>query len=164
MFSIKAHFLIWSYQACNNSYKLVTCIATNLVLDKIKLLKIKSFHLSIIYTFKSTFYRPANWRHQFNLYKTTFSIKAHFLIWSYEASNNDKLVIENLVLGPKCIGQNITKFGKITHCALLLTIASSCMNWFSTSIFFSSASINAKLSSATGPKSSSPSIKGFDPK
>ena len=37
-FSIKAHFLIWSYQACNNSYKLVTCMATNLVLDKIKLL------------------------------------------------------------------------------------------------------------------------------
>ena len=34
-----------------------------------------------------------------------FSIKAHFLIWSYEAcNNNDKLVIENLVLGAKCIG------------------------------------------------------------
>ena len=40
MFSIKAHFLIWNYQACNNSYKLVTCMATNLALDKIKLLKI----------------------------------------------------------------------------------------------------------------------------
>ena len=34
-------------------------------------------------------------------YKTTFSINAYFLIWSYEACNNDKLVIENLVLGPK---------------------------------------------------------------
>ena len=43
MFSIKAHFLIWNYQACNNSYKLVTRMATNLVLEKIKLLKIKSF-------------------------------------------------------------------------------------------------------------------------
>ena len=41
-------------------------------------------------------------------YKTTFSIKAHFLIWSYEACNNkDKLVIENLVLGPKCIGPKL---------------------------------------------------------
>jgi hypothetical protein len=29
MFSIKAHFLIWSYQACNNSFKLVTCMAPN---------------------------------------------------------------------------------------------------------------------------------------
>ena len=62
----------------------------------IQLLKIKSiFHL----------YRPANLSHQFNLYKPSFSIKAHFLIWSYEAcNNNDKLVIENLVLGTKCIG------------------------------------------------------------
>ena len=47
-FSIKAHFLIWSYQACNNSYKLVTCMATNLVLDKIKLLKIKYIFPSYI--------------------------------------------------------------------------------------------------------------------
>ena len=58
----------------------------------IQLLKIKSiFHL----------YRPANLSHQFNLYKPSFSIKAHFLIWSYEAcNNNDKLVIENLFLRP----------------------------------------------------------------
>ena len=27
-FSIRTHFLIWSYQACNYSYKLVTCMAT----------------------------------------------------------------------------------------------------------------------------------------
>ena len=43
-FSIKAHFLIWSYQACNNIYKLATCMFTNLALKQIKLLKIKSFH------------------------------------------------------------------------------------------------------------------------
>ena len=49
-FSIKAYFLIWSYQACNNSYKLVICMATNLVLEKIKLIKIKStFHLYIVH-------------------------------------------------------------------------------------------------------------------
>ena len=30
MFSIKARFLIWNYQAWNNSYKLVTRMATNL--------------------------------------------------------------------------------------------------------------------------------------
>ena len=47
-FSIKAHFLIWSYQAYNMSYKLVTCMATNLVLEKIKLHNIKlSFHFSL---------------------------------------------------------------------------------------------------------------------
>ena len=28
MFSIKAHFLIWSYQACNYNDKLLTCMAT----------------------------------------------------------------------------------------------------------------------------------------
>ena len=60
-FLIKAHFLIWSYQACNSSYKLVTCMATNLVLEKIKL------HLYIVYTLKSTSYRPANCCHQSNL-------------------------------------------------------------------------------------------------
>ena len=41
-FSIKAHFLIRNYQVCNNSYKLVTRMATILVFEKIKLLKIKS--------------------------------------------------------------------------------------------------------------------------
>ena len=42
---------------------------------------------------------------QLTFNKTTFSIKAHFLIWSYEAcNNNDKLEIENLVLETKCIG------------------------------------------------------------
>ena len=39
-FSIKVHFLIWSYQACNYSYKLVSCMATNLILYEIKLLKL----------------------------------------------------------------------------------------------------------------------------
>lgn len=62
------------------------------------------------------------------------------------------------------LGSTKTFLKPVAPCALLLTMASSCMNWFSTSIFFSSASISAKLSSATGPKSSSPSVKGFDPK
>jgi hypothetical protein len=36
-FSIKAHFLIWDYQACNNNNKLVISMATNLVLENIML-------------------------------------------------------------------------------------------------------------------------------
>ena len=48
MFSIKANFLIWNYQSCNKSYKLVISMATNLVLEKIKLLKIKSISPSYI--------------------------------------------------------------------------------------------------------------------
>ena len=50
-FSIKVHFLIWNCQACNNSYKLVTRMATNLVLEKSSSWKLNlSFHLSIVYT------------------------------------------------------------------------------------------------------------------
>ena len=59
-----------------------------------KLLKIESIYFQK--------YSLHAWRHQFNLNKTTFSIKANFLIWKYEAcNNNEKLVIENLVPGPK---------------------------------------------------------------
>ena len=57
----------------------------------LKLLKIKS---------------PVNWC-QFNLYKTTLSMKAHFLIWKFEACyNKDKLVIENSVSGRSVLGQS----------------------------------------------------------
>ena len=48
-FQSRPIFLFWSYQACNYSFKLVTCMSINLALDKIKLLKNLSLHLSIIY-------------------------------------------------------------------------------------------------------------------
>ena len=57
-------------------------MATNLVLEKIKLLKIKG-------------------RHQFNLYKTTFSVKGHFLIGSYVRSMQKQLQISNWKFGPR---------------------------------------------------------------
>ena len=86
--------LLNNAQSCilTRNWPVTTRMTANLVLEKIKLLKIKSIFPSFhcIYFQK---YRPANWRHQFNLYKTTFSIKAHFLIWSYQAcNNNDKLL------------------------------------------------------------------------
>ena len=61
MFSIRAHFLIWSYQACNYSYKLVTCMATNLILDEIKLLKLSKVQacqltsIDLIFSIKGPF-------------------------------------------------------------------------------------------------------------
>ena len=58
-FQSRPILLFWSYQACNYSFKLVTCMSINLAHDKIKLLKnLEGFN----------FYNPA------------FSIKAHFLI------------------------------------------------------------------------------------
>ena len=44
----QALFLIWNYQPCNNSFKFVIRMATNLLLEKIILLKIKSIFPSYI--------------------------------------------------------------------------------------------------------------------
>ena len=44
----QALFLIWNYLPCNNSFKFVILMATNLLLEKIILLKIKSIFPSYI--------------------------------------------------------------------------------------------------------------------
>ena len=120
-FSIKAHFLIWSYQACNTFHKLVICMPTNTnkitdyghperkqpslhvrkftptpkFLDTAKVHFVCQigpiFQIYLIYAFIGC-PQSVNKIKLFNLHKP---IKTHFLIWSYQArnSNNCKLVI-----------------------------------------------------------------------